>query len=690
MATSKTKKKLVRRTMAKPGRSKKRNTRNNIISGAAKMPSLKFNRRTAILFILVFGLIGAYILFRTFAATPVLTVEAEQMTLPDINMKKADSVASDGYSVFFGTNATISTSVQLPNPAASITIRAKGISCQGAPTMVVTLDGVAQTPISVSSTSWNDYTIPKPLIAGSHNIDIAFTNDYNLTHRQARKSCSRDLYVDKITFFGQDPSSTSEVARNKPATASSVSADGYGRTLQPQYANDGSNTVTSDGNTPSRWSSVSADNQWWQVDLGAITSINKVDVNWEVAYASHYKIQGSIDGTNFTDLADVTLTSAGLKSSSFNAASARYVRIFGLTRGTQWGFSIWEVQVYSSAPSSSLTATMKTPINGSTVSTPIPVEATASGPNGVTSVEFWLDGTLRRTENVAPYCMEQDGGAGTSCYTWDPATVPNGTHTITAYAIDSTGAKSPPSTVTFSVNNVAPTPTPGWVLKFEDNFDGAAGSSPDSLKWSLYNSPGHAGNGLRRPSQCKVDGSGLLVLTGEAKVDPADGVLKTWSCGMSGKFSTTYGAFETRVRTEVDPSGTMSGLTMTWPEGSQDNCKYGELDFYETGTGTNTRTPFYSYLHYPNCIPGSRVQKQVVHQADGSQWHVMRMEWEPSTIRIYRDGALISTLNEDPSSDIYVPDVAHHPTIQLDAFNTRALPSPVREYVDYYRIYTKQ
>src|ERR1044072_2842689 len=46
-----------------------------------------------------------------------------------------------------------------------------------------------------------------------------------------------------------------------------------------------------DGNAGTRWSSANTDAQWLQVDLGASTSVNKVVLNWEAAYASGYKIQ---------------------------------------------------------------------------------------------------------------------------------------------------------------------------------------------------------------------------------------------------------------------------------------------------------------------------------------------------------------------------------------------------------------
>jgi beta-glucanase (GH16 family) len=235
----------------------------------------------------------------------------------------------------------------------------------------------------------------------------------------------------------------------------------------------------------------------------------------------------------------------------------------------------------------------------------------------------------------------------------------------------------------------APTPTPtpdpsGYTLIFEDNFNGTA---VDTTKWNLYNGAGHAGNGLRRPSQCTTDGSGLLVLTAQAKVDPADGVLKTWSCGMSTRYptygSTTYGAFESRVRCEADPSATMSCLTLTWPDAGG-NSLNGELDWYETGTDTD-RIPFKAFLHWPNCPSGTTCQTAFTYNADGKQWHDMRMEWGPNRIDLYMDGVLVgSETNPD-----HIPDVPHHAVAQLDARKSAPVPAPVHEYVDYIRVYKK-
>ncbi len=125
-----------------------------------------------------------------------------------------------------------------------------------------------------------------------------------------------------------------DLALNKAASASSVQNSTYGA------------AKAVDGSSTTRWSSGFTDNQWWQVDLGSAQQIARVELNWEGAYASRYKILTSTDGTNFTEAADVTITSAGLKTTTFAARSARYVRVLGVTRATAYGISFWDARVF--------------------------------------------------------------------------------------------------------------------------------------------------------------------------------------------------------------------------------------------------------------------------------------------------------------------------------------------------------
>lgn len=147
---------------------------------------------------------------------------------------------------------------------------------------------------------------------------------------------------------------------------------------------------------------------------------------------------------------------------------------------------------------------------------------------------------------------------------------------------------------------------------------------------------------------------------------------------MSNRRSYTYGWFEFRVRTEPDPTGTMSGVVLTWPESERWPVD-GENDIYETGADAGTRFPFHSYVHYGT----ANDQYRFTHDADAAQWHTMAMDWRPDAISFYRDGTLAATLTDVAA----IPDVAHHLCIQLDATATRELTMPVRMFLDYVRIY---
>jgi hypothetical protein len=209
----------------------------------------------------------------------------------------------------------------------------------------------------------------------------------------------------------------------------------------------------------------------------------------------------------------------------------------------------------------------------------------------------------------------------------------------------------------------------GRRLVFEDDFDGTV---LNTLSWRPYNSAGNAGNGLRRGSAIQLDGAGNLVISAQM----VDGQLV--SGGMSNRQSYTYGWFEFRVRTEPDPTGTMSGVVLTWPDSGRWPVD-GENDIYETGAVAGTRLPFHSYIHYG----AANNQYRFTHNADGAQWHTMAMDWRPDAIRFYRDGTVAATLTDAAA----IPDVAHHLDIQLDATATRELTMPVRMFVDYVRIY---
>ena len=128
---------------------------------------------------------------------------------------------------------------------------------------------------------------------------------------------------------------TSNLALNRPVTTSSVENGGT----------PGSAAV--DGNTGTRWSSAASDPQWLQVDLGATHAVNRVVLQWEAAYGKAFQLQTSNDATNWTTIYSTTTGTGGTQDLSV-AGSGRYVRLYGTARATQYGYSLWEFQVYGS------------------------------------------------------------------------------------------------------------------------------------------------------------------------------------------------------------------------------------------------------------------------------------------------------------------------------------------------------
>jgi hypothetical protein len=103
-----------------------------------------------------------------------------------------------------------------------------------------------------------------------------------------------------------------------------------------------------DGNlTGTRWASKEkVDPQWLQVDLGASASISQVKLTWEAAYAKAYTIQVSADGQTWTTIYSTTTGNGATDDLTGLTGTGRFVRMNGTVRGTAFGYSLFEMQVY--------------------------------------------------------------------------------------------------------------------------------------------------------------------------------------------------------------------------------------------------------------------------------------------------------------------------------------------------------
>jgi hypothetical protein len=101
-----------------------------------------------------------------------------------------------------------------------------------------------------------------------------------------------------------------------------------------------------DGNPATRWSSAATDPQWIQVDLGSTSAISQVVLNWETAYGKSFQVQVSDNAGGPWNPIYTTTTGTGGVQTLNVTGSGRYVRMLGSQRGTAYGYSLWEFQVY--------------------------------------------------------------------------------------------------------------------------------------------------------------------------------------------------------------------------------------------------------------------------------------------------------------------------------------------------------
>jgi hypothetical protein len=106
-------------------------------------------------------------------------------------------------------------------------------------------------------------------------------------------------------------------------------------------------TKATDGDLGTRWSSGFSDSQWISVDLVWPTQIRTLVLRWEAAYGKDFKIQVSNDNASWTDASTVTGGTGGTQTLRLaSPATGRYVRMLGSKRGTQYGYSLYEFEIY--------------------------------------------------------------------------------------------------------------------------------------------------------------------------------------------------------------------------------------------------------------------------------------------------------------------------------------------------------
>ncbi|ANZ36518.1 penicillin acylase [Lentzea guizhouensis] len=148
---------------------------------------------------------------------------------------------------------------------------------------------------------------------------------------------NRPTYQQVVQFPSRRGQNITNLATSGTATASSHET-GWNN-LPPQHV--------IDGDPQSRWASNWSDDQWIEVDLGAVQRVGRAVLRWESAFGSGYRIELSSDGTNWRHVFATSSGDGGDDVVAFTPQDARYLRLTGTHRATRHGYSLYELEVYS-------------------------------------------------------------------------------------------------------------------------------------------------------------------------------------------------------------------------------------------------------------------------------------------------------------------------------------------------------
>ncbi len=146
---------------------------------------------------------------------------------------------------------------------------------------------------------------------------------------------NRPTFQQVVSFPAHRGDAVADLAQGKTATASSTQ---FLTSLTPGKAVDGDSTT--------RLGSSYSDSQWLTVDLGSAQPVSRVILHWEAAYGKAYHLDVSTDGTAWTTVWSTNTGDGGTDNDTFATVTARYVRMTGVSRGTSYGYSLYELEVY--------------------------------------------------------------------------------------------------------------------------------------------------------------------------------------------------------------------------------------------------------------------------------------------------------------------------------------------------------
>jgi beta-glucanase (GH16 family) len=502
------------------------------------------------------------------------------------------------------------------------------------------------------------------------------------------------------------------ISQNRPVTASSSENAAFPA------------TAAVDGDTGTRWSSQFSDPQWIQVDLGSQAGVDQVTLSWEAAYARAYTVQVSDNASTWTTIHTTTASTGGTQVLPITG-QGRYVRVNMTTRATQWGYSLWEFQVFGTldgdpgpGPGDGLLSYNK-PATASSFqddgACPVctPVKATDFDPAtrwATSATTGWVDPGWITVDLGAPATISK------VVLQWDPAYAVsyqlqvsdnNSTwrtvHTTTAgkgfketLTVTGSGryvrmygtARSNGygySLWEFQVygtgGNPAPPPplpaAPNFTrLAWSDEFNGPSNSTPDPAKWTAEIGPG-VNNELQyytNNENARMDGAGNLNIQVRRQATPGsacppDPISGSTTCQYTSgrlnsynKYQFTYGRVEARIKV----SSTQGLWPAFWMLGS--NFFANRTPWPNCGeidimehVGRQLNT-VYATLHAPAYFgAGGHGQPLDIGQRVDAAFHTFAVEWDSTHMTFFIDNRSFFTVDRTQLELTRGPWVYDHP-----------------------------
>lgn len=185
-----------------------------------------------------------------------------------------------------------------------------------------------------------------------------------------------------------------------PSPSPAPSPTEAGQTVKPVAAtsspteNAGASAAMAiDGKPGTRWASTFEDGAWIQFDFGSKTAVGYLKLVWENAYGKAYSLRVSDDGKTWTEIRNVANGRGGTEEFFNLGMNARYLRLQGIARATQYGYSLFEAEFKTPGSDNTLpdiaTSALRFPASGTGL-VPLPTSA-----EPLESLQFTLpDGTL--------------------------------------------------------------------------------------------------------------------------------------------------------------------------------------------------------------------------------------------------------------------------------------------------------